>query len=403
MTPREDHAFVGEASPYLDGAPLQIAVRPELESFEQEMRVPLETPWLSTEIVHESFAEEEAWSGSTEQIDFRDRVLSAHIERSRKALGKRAPLRDLRDDELAAVAGTSIRIRSDAAEPAGRLIKAANAALRDAQAAGDESALVTTRITANSGYRGKEYQRGLWLDYFRGYYNDTRKARGKLAAGPHSDQAIAYMLNTFGIPGKIAAPGYSNHQAGIAIDLAQERMKGYRVKNSTSPGWRETWRKTWFHQWLKEHAASFGFVPYWKEEWHWEYKPQAATKLQTGELLDDHELGVQEAEGADADEVSEEQERRRTSQEPPGETLYENIDLGIGTVAVQVLIRKLPEKEFKTVKVAVKPKTGIFIPDGYRPGAELDLVLYLHGHTTGYPGRNVSIDGYWAEIGRAHV
>lgn len=390
MNPRESGAFDGETSPFLSEAPLSIAARTEVDSFlAEEMTGRLETPWLSEELAAEPFAaEDEVWNDSSEQVDFRERVLNAHIERSRKALGKRTPLRDLRDDELAAVAGTGIRMKSDAAGPAGRLIKAANAALKDAQAAGDESALVTTRITANSGYRGKEHQRGLWLDYFRGYYNDTPKAREKLAGGPHSDQAVAYMLNTFGIPGKIAAPGYSNHQAGIAIDLAQERMKGHRVRNSTSSGWRETWRKTWFHQWLKEHAASFGFVPYWKEEWHWEYKPQAAAKLQAGESPDDREWEVEEAERGDA------------LPEPPGKTLYEDIDLGIGTVAVQVLIRKLPKREYKTVQVAVKPKTGIFIPDGYLPGAELDVVLYLHGHTTGYPGRNVSIDGYWTDVER---
>lgn len=409
MTPRENDAFGDETSPFLGEAPLRFAVRPELDfSLDEEMTGRLDTPWLNEEFLTESFtAEDEVWNDSTEQLDFRERVLSAHIERSRKALGKRTPLRDLRDDELAAVAGTGIKMRSDAAGPAGRLIEAANVALKIAQAAGDASAMVTTRITANSGYRGRDYQRGLWLDYFRGYYDDTRKAREKLDAGPHSSQAVAYMINTFGLPDKIAAPGYSNHQAGIAIDLMQKRKGGHRVRNSSNPGWRETWRKTWFHQWLKEHAASFGFVPYRKEEWHWEYKPDAAAKLQAGESLDDRELGAQEAEGCDSDEVSVEQEpppdhassphQQRSSQEPPGKTRYEDIDLKIGNVAVQVLIQKKPEKKYKTERVAVKPRTGIFIPDGYRAGAELDLVLYLHGHTTGYPGRNTSIAQYWSD------
>lgn len=61
-----------------------------------------------------------------------------------------------------------------------------------------------------------------------------------------------------------------------------------------------------------------------------------------------------------------------------GTTLYVNIDLGIvdafGTRAA--------------------PMTGIFIPNGYRPGATADVILYLHGHK--WPKeRKLSIDQYW--------
>lgn len=46
-------------------------------------------------------------------------------------------------------------------------------------------------------------------------------------------------------------------------------------------------------------------------------------------------------------------------------------------------------------KCKVKPCTGIFVPKGYSVGHEINLILYLHGHTSTYPGDGVSIDGYW--------
>jgi hypothetical protein len=45
------------------------------------------------------------------------------------------------------------------------------------------------------------------------------------------------------------------------------------------------------------------------------------------------------------------------------------------------------------------PLTGIFIPSGYRYGADVDVILYLHGHKAGhYPdGSSMAIDRYWNE------
>jgi hypothetical protein len=37
--------------------------------------------------------------------------------------------------------------------------------------------------------------------------------------------------------------------------------------------------------------------------------------------------------------------------------------------------------------------TGIFVPSGYRPNPQVDLVLYLHGHKSRHP--RVAIDEYW--------
>lgn len=55
-------------------------------------------------------------------------------------------------------------------------------------------------------------------------------------------------------PGLAAKPGYSPHQAGIAVDLD--------VDGGTNAAYR----------WLRMHAEFFGwYQPLAKEPWHWEY------------------------------------------------------------------------------------------------------------------------------------
>jgi monoamine oxidase len=215
--------------------------------------------------------ERRAWSGTDEQTHFREVVLAAHLERQAKRRG--AAGRDLTDAELAPVPGTSVRMRGDAAVAAGRLLAAANSALAAAQVSGDQDAARTVRVTAASGYRNRSHQETLWRKYFAGYYDETRAARESLPDGPHGAAAVHYLLETFRIPARVAAPGYSNHQNGIAIDLAQERAPGHRVRNSTSAAAVQAWRRTWLSGWLREHAATFGFQPYQREPWHWDYRP----------------------------------------------------------------------------------------------------------------------------------
>ena len=225
----------------------------------------------------------EVWSGTADQNAFRDRVLAAHIARSKAAGG--APQRDLRRDELKAIPRTSIETRADTADAAGRLLAAANADLAAAQKAGDADARRTVRLTATSGYRSSAYQSDLWRQYFSaqgGYYDRTQDARQAIPEGRHSDEAVAYMLKRkkdggFGLGGRIAAPGYSNHQGGIAVDFFQERTKGNRIANKSDDASRRRWRNTWFHKWLKTNAATYDFAPISTEEWHWEYRPSATS------------------------------------------------------------------------------------------------------------------------------
>jgi monoamine oxidase len=233
-------------------------------------------------------ADPNPWQGTAEQEDFRARVLAEHIARSRKARG--APQRDLRKDELSDIPGTCsttdgstacVQTKPGTAEAAGQLLKAANADLGAARQRADADALRTVKLTATSGYRGSDTQQRLWLRYFATkYYKASYAARAKISDGPHSDAAVDYMLRSrgeggFGIPGRIAAPGYSNHQGGIAIDFWQERTKGNGIGNDSDDQSRCRWRQSWFHGWLRTHAAAFGFQPIATEEWHWEHRPAA--------------------------------------------------------------------------------------------------------------------------------
>ena len=213
------------------------------------------------------------WTNSPDQQVFRERVLHAHLARSKRRRGLPQP--DLPDRQLAPVHGTSVAMRADAAVAANRLFKAANADLAKARAAGHADALRTIRLTANSGYRGSGHQRNLWLGYFKNYYNQTRKARAAMPEGPHSAKAVSYMLDVFKLPNRIAAPGYSNHQGGIAIDFVQKRAKGSEISNSYETKEQKKWRASWFFDWLQNNAARFGFRPYIREAWHWEYHPSA--------------------------------------------------------------------------------------------------------------------------------
>ncbi|EFL36577.1 predicted protein [Streptomyces viridochromogenes DSM 40736] len=218
----------------------------------------------------------ETWTGTPPQEDFLRRVLAAHMARSRSRKGR--PGRDLEPGERAVIPGTNLDMRADAAAAAGRLLAAANQALAAARGRGDEDARRTRRITVASGYRGSEHQERLWRTYFGRYYEETAAARSGLPGGPHGEAAVRHMIEVFRIPSRIAAPGYSNHQNGIAIDLLQERDPADPIRNSTRPEAVQRWRRTWFFQWLQANAGSYGFAPYEREPWHWEYRSGGAPR-----------------------------------------------------------------------------------------------------------------------------
>jgi len=65
----------------------------------------------------------------------------------------------------------------------------------------------------------------------------------------------------------VAAPGHSEHQTGLAFDVATPHYSaGSKGNFQRSPAFR----------WLSENAYRFGFVQSMSwESWHWRYDPQA--------------------------------------------------------------------------------------------------------------------------------
>ncbi|WP_457143988.1 D-alanyl-D-alanine carboxypeptidase family protein [Mycobacterium sp. URHB0021] len=239
------------------------------------------------------------WTGSADQIAFRERVLAAHLAHRRK--GRGSPLPDLSPEDekrLVTVPGTKIKTFPATAAAAGRLLTAAHVDLAKDKDAGDVDALRTIALGVSSGYRSSRTQRDLWLRYFEDYYNQTRTERAKILAGPHSEKATEYMLEPggFGLRGKIGAPGYSNHQNGIAVDFLQTRIVGHAIKNSSTRDWRKAWYASWFHRWLRNNAHLFGFQPIPTEEWHWEYRKGATSLDSVPESMEAFETPMDDSE-----------------------------------------------------------------------------------------------------------
>jgi subtilisin family serine protease len=228
------------------------------------------------------------WTGTAEQLDFRDRVLAAHLERARRSRGNPQP--DLPTSELRTIKGTEILTAQPTADAVEQLLASARLDLDNAKNNGEPDAMRTVGLTVTSGYRSYETQLRLWKQYFsaeNGYYDRTRTVRAGLPDGPHSEQAVAYMLTPrgqggFGLGGRIAAPGYSNHQNGIAVDLYQVRTKEHAIHNDSDDASRSRWRASWFHHWLCDNAERFGFRPLSTEEWHWEHRAAARHQRPSG-------------------------------------------------------------------------------------------------------------------------
>lgn len=227
------------------------------------------------------FADPQKWSGTKEQKEFLEKVLKSHIKRSTKRKGK--ALSDLDKSDLAKVKGTSKSMKKKAAEFAGKLLDAATKDLKTAQKTGDADAKKTVKLTATSGYRDLAFQDRIWRTNFKGKYYDRKAAEHtKLSGGQHGDSAVQKMAKY--VAKWVAAPGFSNHQAGLAIDFYQNRTKGNKIANSTKTVTKkrkgktvkvqvemEKWRKSWFFKWLRKNAGTYHFEEYSGEAWHWTY------------------------------------------------------------------------------------------------------------------------------------
>jgi hypothetical protein len=78
------------------------------------------------------------------------------------------------------------------------------------------------------------------------------------------------LFNSNPNPSFVARPGYSSHQAGVALDFNGMGVEGgstcaARARMPKNPAW----------QWLHDNAERYGFKQYSAEAWHWDALPAA--------------------------------------------------------------------------------------------------------------------------------
>ena len=210
-----------------------------------------------------------SWPEHPELESFMRATYEAHVARSCRS---RAFEPSVPETDLAEVAKGKY-LRRDAAPLAIRMLDDARDALRQAKAAGDAEALAIRSFGISSAYRSALRQYRLWNDRFGGYMADTAQQRTGLPGGPVGDEAAQWLARWIG--GWLAAPGFSNHNDGRAIDLFCRLTSG-RVLTADR-GDIPRWRTSWLHQWLTANAAHYDFYPYLKEPWHWEHRPGSAS------------------------------------------------------------------------------------------------------------------------------
>ncbi len=208
------------------------------------------------------------WPGAgAEQLAFMRAVYERHVERSRSAGGTFTG--DLPTSALAPVEGDHVA-RRDAADAARRLLAAARAALA-------AEGLNRVRIGIVSAYRPAGLQFLIWQGKGRQggfpYYYRQLLTTGRLHAGDYGPRAVDIAARE--MARWVAAPGYSNHQDGLAIDFGiGEAGKGL---GKIGP-------RSWLFRWLTANARRFGFQPYAAEAWHWTYRPEKQAELWAGEV-----------------------------------------------------------------------------------------------------------------------
>lgn len=201
--------------------------------------------------------------GSEEQTAFKRQVYEAHIAaaaRVRKFSMGVAPA------DLMSIGGGH-QLRKDAAPDMIKLLAKAGEDLKAAQDAGDAAAQTVKSISIGSSYRDTKQDFGLWDGYFQQYYNETQKARDAADGGEHGAKAVAIMVGHYSE--SKAAPGFSNHTSGIAVDFKTTEGKvtlgAYKSQNAQ-------WKKSWLHQWLVANAATYNYEPLSTEAFHWSHK-----------------------------------------------------------------------------------------------------------------------------------
>lgn len=128
------------------------------------------------------------------------------------------------------------------------------------------------------GYRSAAAQVTIWEYHFPARYAASKGRRETLPGGPHGHAAVVQMAEQYAA--RTAAPGYSLHNRGVAIDFAcvTPSKKLIRPTGAFLSGWAQSWCL----KWLQEHASEFGFHPNKRinEPWHWEFHDPALVRAE---------------------------------------------------------------------------------------------------------------------------
>jgi len=201
---------------------------------------------------------------SQEKTEFMKKVYTLHCLSAGK---QRNFVDELPKKELSRIEGR-VEARKDAALACQRLLTAARNDLDRAKQSNSAKALLAKSIGVASGYRSAQRQFENWRQYFPKYYALTAADREKRLDGRHGDAAAIYLSKY--IAKRLAAPGFSLHNSGFAIDF-ETFDHGCALGPSKSQT--RLWKQSWFFDWLKSNANKFGFNENKKidEPWHWEF------------------------------------------------------------------------------------------------------------------------------------
>jgi len=250
---------------------------------------------------------------SEDYQDFEQSVLALHLDYAthgrpgRRRKDPRPPAPSMPDSELELVekdGKKEFKLRKEAAQKCRTLLSAARADLKAEQAefqkknkkeqealekeASKNGEVVVTKmhsIGLTSAYRSFEYDSALWHKYYHNKY--YRLNHAKLAQIPacqgsmHGWKAVALMVD-FIAPVK-AAPGYSNHTNGIAVDFSTlEGVVSLTADTGKSKKQlakhNQRWEKSWFYKWLQSHKSKYGIERIDTEAWHWEFHISSPAK-----------------------------------------------------------------------------------------------------------------------------
>ncbi len=134
-----------------------------------------------------------------------------------------------------------------------------------------------TNVTITSGYRTYEYQQKL----FEGYCAKEASAHPDWSTDEVKAQVLTYS----------AAPGTSEHQTGLCMDLFTTEMEGLWNYGSETPHnpYDKGFAETEAYEWLCKNAYKYGFIlrfpedktdvtGYSYESWHYRYVGEEAAR-----------------------------------------------------------------------------------------------------------------------------